>query len=82
MNNWAGPEEQWPDDDRFTALFEACVAASAKVVDYPTSQYAAGLLAAYALVTGDTHQRAWELVKKAQEDRERLARARPELVPS
>ena len=48
---WAG--RGYPEDDKFTALFDAAVDALTKVHDMGTSQYCAGLIHAYALVTGD-----------------------------
>ena len=60
---WAG--RGYPEDDKFTALFDAAVEALTKVHDMGTSQYCAGLIHAYALVTGDPYHVVWNQVAKA-----------------
>ena len=64
--NWAG--QGYPDDDKFTTLFDAAVDALTKVSDLGTSQYCAGLIHAYALVTGDPYHVVWNQVSRAARD--------------
>ena len=66
FENWAG--SGYPAEDKFTALFNAAVDALTKVHDMGTSQYCAGLIHAYALVTGDAYHVVWNQIAKAAQE--------------
>ena len=57
---WAG--RGYPEDDKFTALFDEAVRAFLEINDLGTSQYCAGLIHAYALVTGEAYHVVWNQV--------------------
>ena len=64
--NWAG--QGYRADDKFTVLFNEAVDAFLKVHDMGSSQYCAGLIHAYALVTGDAYHVVWDQVSRAARD--------------
>jgi hypothetical protein len=67
-SNWAGPEPLWPDDDRYTVVWNELVAAyrehRKQKRQYEFGVYM-GLRQAYARLTGDAENEIDRLVAQA-----------------
>jgi hypothetical protein len=60
---WAG--SGYPAEDKYTALFNKAVDAYRAIQDTGTSQFATGLMVAYAMVTGDVYSNVHKQVDLA-----------------